>query len=630
MKRLFFALVVGMVFSGIAGAGAPPKEPFLKIETGMHTAKIWRIGVDDANRYLVTSSYDKSIRVWELATGRLLSVLRPPIGEGNEGKIYAAAISPDGQTVACGGWTGWDWDGSAYIYFFHRATGELTRRITGLPNVILYLSFSPDGLYLAAALGSGGIRVFRTSDGAPAGEDRNYGAASYSVVFDLRGRLAAASLDGYIRLYDRPGADGLKLLAKQKAPGGKRSFFLSFSRGGKQPYSLSFSPDGEKLAVGFFNSTAVDVLSASNLSHLYSPDTSGVDNGNLGRVSFSHDGRLYAGGTYQKSGQCPIFSWEKEGQGQRRELPGSSMTIMHILPLAAGGVAYGAGDPAFGVLDKNGRRVLFQSAQIADYRDNREGFRLSPDGKKVSFGYEQWGKSPATFDLSSRTLSPDGETSGLYPPDTNSLSITDWKYTTSPKLKGRALALQQYETSRSLAVSPSRDAFLLGADWSLRYFDSSGNEKWQTPVPGATWAVNIAGDGRLAAAAFADGTIRWYRLSDGKELLAFFPHKDRKRWVLWSPSGYYDASPGAEELIGWHLNRGKDMAADFFPASRFRAAYYRPDVLVRVLETGDEQEALRLANEESGRRRTEQAVVSILPPVVTILSPADGAAVSQT
>jgi len=58
--------------------------------------------------------------------------------------------------------------------------------------------------------------------------------------------------------------------------------------------------------------------------------------------------------------------------------------------------------------------------------------------------------------------------------------------------------------------------------------------------------VNISSNGKLAVAAFGDGTIRWYRMSEGKELLALFPHGDRKRWVMWTPSGYYDTSPGGE------------------------------------------------------------------------------------
>jgi WD40 repeat protein len=55
----------------------------------MHTAGIVRIGIDAANRYLVTGSEDKTVRVWELASGRLLRALRPPTGAGNEGKIWS-------------------------------------------------------------------------------------------------------------------------------------------------------------------------------------------------------------------------------------------------------------------------------------------------------------------------------------------------------------------------------------------------------------------------------------------------------------------------------------------------------------------------------------------------------------
>jgi hypothetical protein len=118
-------------------------------------------------------------------------------------------------------------------------------------------------------------------------------------------------------------------------------------------------------------------------------------------------------------------------------------------------------------------------------------------------------------------------------------------------------------------------------------------------------------------------------MKDGKELLALFPHGDKKRWILWTPSGYYDASAGAEDLIGWHVNNGLDQAADFYHISRFRSTYYRPDVVEKTLETLDESEAIRLANLESGKKAPEVPVAQILPPVVNILSPKDGSGVAE-
>ncbi len=84
-------------------------DVFLRIEPGMHTAPISRIGVDAACTLMVTGSHDKTARLWALPEGgrgeaRLLRTLRVPIGEGNDGKVYAVALSPDGQWVAAGGW----------------------------------------------------------------------------------------------------------------------------------------------------------------------------------------------------------------------------------------------------------------------------------------------------------------------------------------------------------------------------------------------------------------------------------------------------------------------------------------------------------------------------------------------
>ena len=153
--------------------------------------------------------------------------------------------------------------------------------------------------------------------------------------------------------------------------------------------------------------------------------------------------------------------------------------------------------------------------------------------------------------------------------------------------------------------------------------------QWTKSIPSSsTFGVNIPPQGRVVVAAYGDGTIRWHRLSDGQELLAFFPHADRKRWVLWTPSGYFDASVGGEDLIGWHVNRGADAAADFFPASQFRSQFHRPDVIDRVLDTLDEAEALKQADAARGSRPSQiasptaaaAAVLQSLPPVVEVVS----------
>ncbi len=614
-------MALGLWYAGVrAWAGEPPGEPLIRIETGMHQGVIKQIGADTANRYLVTGSQDKTARVWDLRTGTLLRTLRLPIGPGNEGKVYAVAISPDGRTVAVGGWTGFEFDASNCIYLFDRASGRLIQRLPGLPSAINHLAFAPDGQVLVAALGGkNGVRVYRTSDYALIGEDRAYGGTSLGAAFDRNGRLVTTSNDGFVRLYDST----LHLIAKQQAPGGTR------------PFGVAFSPDGLQVAVGFDDSSKVAVLSGQDLSFRFAQDTNAVTNGNISSVAWSVDGsRLYAGGTYWRNGN-PVRVWTNGGRGPASNLPAAAQTIMSLVPLQDGGVAFGAGDPSYGLIDAQGRRTFFRGPTIADFRGVFSGaWRLSPDGKTIEYGYEVWGKNPAHFVVASRALAV-GQAGGdkaLAPPLTSApgLTVSDWHDNRAPILNGKPLALEDYEMSRSLAIAADGRSLLLGTDWWLRLFDREGQERWKVPVPGAAWGVIIPRNGLVAVAAFGDGTIRWYRLSDGQELLALFPHANRKDWVLWTPAGYYDASPGGEDLIGWHVNHGRDQAADFFPAAQFRQTYYRPDIVATVLDTLDEGEAVRLANRESGRKAQTAALTEQLPPVVTILSPAEGARVSTS
>jgi hypothetical protein len=46
-----------------------------------------------------------------------------------------------------------------------------------------------------------------------------------------------------------------------------------------------------------------------------------------------------------------------------------------------------------------------------------------------------------------------------------------------------------------------------------------------------------SGDGRLVVAAYGDGTIRWHRVDDGRELLALSVLADKQNWVAWCCNG---------------------------------------------------------------------------------------------
>ena len=571
-----------------AHAAEPTTEPILRIETGMHTAAIKRIGVDAAERFLLTASDDKTLRLWDLHTSDLLKTYRVPIGAGDEGKLYSGVISPDGEWVAGAGWTGKEWDNAGSIYLFNRVSGKLLKRLSGLKNVINHLCVSKDGQYLGATLGAGqGVRVWNTQTWRPVFSDTDYADDSYWCDFDPQNRLLTTSRDAYLRLYSSA-SNGFSLVAKSDAPGGS------------QPFSAVFSPVGDKIAVGFADSSNVNVLDGHYLAFLYAPDTTGIDNA-LGSLAWSQDGNsLYAGGRYIKKGITQILYWSQAGLGNYTEWQASLTTIMDIRPLKKGSIVYGAGDPAFAILDNVGNKIVEQEASIADYRGNRDRFLISHDANTIHFGFEYAGEHPARFSLSEQSLilNPQPDTN-LTPPDTTSLDITGWKNTSEPKLNGKALSLEQYETSRSLAIAPDKSTFLLGASWYLHFFDIKGQLIWKVATPSEAWGVNISGDGKKALAAFGDGTIHWYNLDNGEELLTFFPHKDGKRWIAWTPSGYYMSSAdNADNLIGWHVNNGKDKAANFYPAGALYATYKRPDIVKKILVTLDEDEAIRLANLE--------------------------------
>lgn len=562
-----------------------PEDVILRLDPGMHTATIKRISVSADGRMLATASHDKTVKLWALPEGRLLRTLRPPIGPGNEGKVYAVAPDPASRWVAAGGWTT-KTDIDVFISLFDTSTGTVRVRLGPLPNVALDLAVSQDGSRLAAGLGgSNGIRIWDIpralgGDTRPIFEDESLFSDVYGLTFGpldthAAGRLATTSWNGLIRLYSPEG----KLLK------------VNVARGGDQPHGVAFSPDGRILAVCYYDTLRVDLLDAETLDLIKSTDVAGLSGGDIASVAFLNSSdrgaapRLAAGGQHQSGGRFPILVWTDSGRGARSIWPGPKNAIMDLAPLPDGALAFGSAHPSFGLLDAAGQRTLFPGPAMADLRNKvSKHFTVSADGCRLRFGLEPFSGVPVLFDLAARCLTdapkplPD-----LAPANTDRIRIEGWENTTSPRLDGKPLTLQPYENARSLAISPDARNFVLGAEWSLRRFDAKGAQLWKKPVPGIVWGVNLAREGRLILAAFGDGTIRWHRAEDGEELLALFIHLPEgpdgpREWILFTPEGYYEASsPEAEKLIGWHVNRGSDQAADFYPVDTFASVYKKPD-----------------------------------------------------
>ena len=315
--------------------------------------------------------------------------------------------------------------------------------------------------------------------------------------------------------------------------------------------------------------------------------------------------------------------FDRDGRRMDDPPPGPARdTILHVSPCGEG-FAVSSGDPAFGLLDADGGVRFWRRGVNADMRFKvSDYFTIAHDAKGVRFGLGLGPEQPVFFDLGRATLNDSAKApAGLSQPDVTGLPVSNWLNQQSPIFNGRTIQLKPHEISRSLAIRPGGRGFVLGTEWNLRGFVPGG--EWVMPAPEIAWGLNISPDDRLIVAAYGDGTIRWHRVEDGRELLALFVNRETKAWVAWTPSGYYMASPGGEDLIGWHVNRGWSQAADFFPASRFRDRFNRPDIVERVLDTLDEDAAVKQADAKANRREETKPLIAQLPPLIRIPDPPD-------
>ena len=96
--------VLGLVLTVFLPVLAWADDPVLVIDPGGHLALIKDIMFSSDGKYLVSAGDDKVVRVWDVKTGETVRTIRGQVGDGHEGKIYAAALSAQDKYLAVGGW----------------------------------------------------------------------------------------------------------------------------------------------------------------------------------------------------------------------------------------------------------------------------------------------------------------------------------------------------------------------------------------------------------------------------------------------------------------------------------------------------------------------------------------------
>src|SRR5271168_3340273 len=100
--RSFGWIVLGLALAAHAPSAAAQDKPILVLDSGGHTAAVTKVLFTPDDRQVITVSEDKTVRIWDVASGETGRVLRLPIGPGSAGELACAALSPKGRLLAVG------------------------------------------------------------------------------------------------------------------------------------------------------------------------------------------------------------------------------------------------------------------------------------------------------------------------------------------------------------------------------------------------------------------------------------------------------------------------------------------------------------------------------------------------
>jgi WD40 repeat protein len=604
--------------------------PILRIDPGGHTSMINDIIVTSDQQHLISASADKTIRVWNLKTGKEERKILGQIGSGSFGKIFAIALSPDQTQLAVGGFLAKSNKLSdlAAIRIYDYTTGKLHRNLKSHSSSIFDLSFSPDGLYLVSGSGDFTVKVWHaTNDYALIHTFREHTNYVYAVrIFPIMAphstaisdyRIVSGAWDNQVILYSlnqkkaiaryehKDQVDSLAVSNKYIASTCWDHEIQLFDHDLKpvqtissetRPIGLAFSPDHRLLLSGAGSPPGHCNIYDTHQDFKCIQTFTAHDNLVRAVTFLDHQTAITAGGANND-----IDVWSTQTGQIKAQLTGQGNTIWAVgITQDAQGVTLAFGN-TLDATNQNNRgpleRVInLSSFQVTDLPADSDVQRISTLYQDIRlshtsggpYGYKdsillikQEGQSPiqivrdATNGLSHRTYG--------FTPNGTIISGGSNGFLTAYHCDGTHMAEFKGHTGEVLSIA-------ISGQWMV----SGGNDQVLM-----LWDLTELAQGK----------------TDIRPVVSVFVDRHNE-WVAWIEEGYFDASSEGAKYVGYHINHGKDQAADYVQVGQLYDIFARRDLVMKKLSRDPGAKTI-IQNELARTGTIEQILSSGMPPEIS-------------
>jgi len=558
---------------------APP------LEWRGHTGTITCLSYSPDGQYIVSGSYDRTIRIWDVETGA-------GVGEplrGHIGAVCSVGCSPDGQHITSG-------SDDSTIRIWDVGTGTAVGMpLKGHSGGVRFVAYSPNGRHIASGSDDGTIRIWDAKTGAVVGKPlRGHSSRVWSVAFSPDGQhIVSGSRDRTIRVWNANTGAAVgrplekhtgEVLSVAYSPDGQHIISGSsdstiqlwdagagaaarkrFKGHAGVVWSVAYSPDGRRIISGSVDCT-IRIWDAETGAAVGKPlegHTSDVES-----VAFSPDGRHIISGSVDRS----IRMWDaKTGDAVGNPLEDHSRGVWSVAYSPDGRhIISGSSHATIRIWDaKTGAAV---GKPLEGHTSDVESVAFSPDGRQIISGSRDrtiriWDArtgaavgrplSGHTDYVRSLVSSPNGQyiISG-----SNDNTVRIWDVNTGAVAVGPLMGHNLIV--RSVARSPNGGRIASGsADRTIRVWDAKTGAVVGEPLTGHTGhvcSVTYSLDGQHIISGSADGTIRIWDANTGAAVGKPLEGHESMLWsVAYSPTRHHIISGSDDRTVRiWDAKTG--------------------------------------------------------------------------